>query len=75
MCPSVSSEDCLPPGELHAVGATHPGFVVLGYAESNQAYWVRCADCVEYFTEHPEAAEAQDKEDEQARARARGELL
>jgi hypothetical protein len=43
------SEDCLPTGELEAVGATLPEFEILGYPETKQAYYIRCHECVEKF--------------------------
>ena len=45
------SEDCLPEGELHGLGGTLPEFEVLGYGENNQAYYIRCGECLEKFAD------------------------
>ncbi|GBE87288.1 ISWI chromatin-remodeling complex ATPase ISW2 [Sparassis crispa] len=52
-CPQAFCEDCLPDGEIDAVGATLPEFVLLGYGESTSAYYIRCHDCHKLFEEEP----------------------
>ncbi|KDQ50600.1 hypothetical protein JAAARDRAFT_63080 [Jaapia argillacea MUCL 33604] len=53
-CTQAFCEDCLPDGDLDAVGDTLPEFRLLGYGESTNAYYIRCQDCHERFEEDPE---------------------
>ncbi|KAL4063586.1 P-loop containing nucleoside triphosphate hydrolase protein [Scleroderma yunnanense] len=55
-CPKAFCEDCLPEGDLDAVGDVLPEFVMLGFG-AQTAYYIRCHNCHAYWAEHPEAKE------------------
>ncbi|KAF8512943.1 SNF2 family N-terminal domain-containing protein [Hysterangium stoloniferum] len=44
-CPLAHCEDCLPEGDIAAIGPTLPELVILGYPEASQVYWVYCDQC------------------------------
>ncbi|GJJ09319.1 hypothetical protein Clacol_003541 [Clathrus columnatus] len=44
-CPSALCEDCLPNGDLTAIGSSLPELEALGFGEIPQAYWIYCEDC------------------------------
>lgn len=44
-CPVAYCEDCMPEGDIAAVGPTLPELVSLGYGEVSQAYWIYCEFC------------------------------
>ncbi|KAH9924947.1 P-loop containing nucleoside triphosphate hydrolase protein [Amylocystis lapponica] len=52
-CPQSFCEDCLPEGEIDAVGEVLPEFLLLGYGEATTAYYIRCHDCHERFRDEP----------------------
>ena len=51
----VISEDCHPPSQIRAVGDSLPDLVLLGYGQQRMAYWIRCPECLEHFSEDPTA--------------------
>ncbi|KAK4058436.1 hypothetical protein OIO90_000595 [Microbotryomycetes sp. JL221] len=54
-CHASYCEDCLPPDEIEPVGDVLPEFLLLGCGKRTQAYFIRCADCIEYYRQNPEA--------------------
>ncbi|CAL1715435.1 unnamed protein product [Somion occarium] len=52
-CPQGFCEDCLPFGDIEAVGATLPELLLVGYGEKASAYYIRCHDCLKLFAEQP----------------------
>lgn len=56
-CPKAFCEDCLPEGDLDAVGDVLPEFLLLGYGAQTTAYYIRCHSCHAYWAEHPETKE------------------
>jgi len=44
-CPLAQCEDCLPEGDIAALGPTLPELEILGYPETSQVYWVYCYQC------------------------------
>ncbi|KAH7906758.1 P-loop containing nucleoside triphosphate hydrolase protein [Hygrophoropsis aurantiaca] len=54
-CPQAFCEDCLPDGDIDAIGDILPEFHVLGYGITSTAYYIRCHDCHAHWKEHPEA--------------------
>ncbi|RDB18237.1 putative global transcription activator SNF2L1 [Hypsizygus marmoreus] len=54
-CPQAFCEDCLPPGDIDAIGDVLPEFQLLGYGSSPSAYYIRCHDCREDFSANPES--------------------
>lgn len=44
--------------------------LLLDYGKRPQAYWIRCADCEEYYSEHPEQFELLRKHQDQVEKRA-----
>ncbi|KAH7927010.1 hypothetical protein BV22DRAFT_1007877 [Leucogyrophana mollusca] len=54
-CPQAFCEDCMPGGEIDAIGDVLPEFVVLGYGATSTAYYIRCHDCHAHWKAHPEA--------------------
>ncbi|KAF8063974.1 P-loop containing nucleoside triphosphate hydrolase protein [Lyophyllum atratum] len=54
-CPQAFCEDCLPSGDLDAVGETLPEFLLLDYGASTSAYYIRCHDCIADYSETPDA--------------------
>ncbi|KAF5367362.1 hypothetical protein D9615_010278 [Tricholomella constricta] len=52
-CPQAFCEDCLPSGELDAIGESLPEFLLLGYGPISSAYFIKCHDCVADFAETP----------------------
>ncbi|TFK65861.1 hypothetical protein BDN72DRAFT_800724 [Pluteus cervinus] len=56
-CPSAFCEDCLPSGELDAVGDSVPEFEALGYRQQDNAYFIRCQECLDFFVQNPSAWE------------------
>ncbi|KAF7979907.1 hypothetical protein HWV62_40302 [Athelia sp. TMB] len=61
-CPQAFCEDCLPDGEIDAIGDVLPEFAVLGYMAKSNAYYIRCHDCHEHFRENPSDWQAWQKE-------------
>ncbi|KAF8961860.1 P-loop containing nucleoside triphosphate hydrolase protein [Flammula alnicola] len=52
-CPQAFCEDCLPPGDIDAVGDVLPEFELLKYGQHTTAYYIRCNDCREDFASNP----------------------
>jgi len=52
-CPDAFCEDCLPEGEMDAVGDVLPEFLVLGYGQKDNAFYIRCQNCHCRFAEEP----------------------
>ncbi|KAI0086882.1 SNF2 family N-terminal domain-containing protein [Irpex rosettiformis] len=52
-CPQAYCEDCLPQGDIHAIGDTLPEMLVLGYGEKTGAYYIQCYGCLERFETEP----------------------
>ncbi|GJE91583.1 hypothetical protein PsYK624_077330 [Phanerochaete sordida] len=61
-CINAFCEDCLPPGEIDAVGDTLPEFVLRGYGEISSAYFIRCHGCKERFETDPAFAQQWEEE-------------
>ncbi|KAJ3052145.1 hypothetical protein HK097_006842, partial [Rhizophlyctis rosea] len=38
---------------IHAVGDVLPDLLLLGYGQQRMAYWIRCPECLEKFSEDP----------------------
>ncbi|KAI0945925.1 hypothetical protein AcV7_010039 [Taiwanofungus camphoratus] len=57
-CPQAFCEDCLPDGDIDAVGDTLPEFLLLGFGARTTAYYIRCNDCRRRFAEDPQLWEA-----------------
>ncbi|KAF8884532.1 P-loop containing nucleoside triphosphate hydrolase protein [Infundibulicybe gibba] len=53
-CPQAFCEDCLPPGELDAIGDSLPELYLLGYGAKPNAYYIRCDDCCQHFSSNPD---------------------
>ncbi|KAG6887770.1 hypothetical protein C0992_010819 [Termitomyces sp. T32_za158] len=51
-CPQAFCEDCLPEGDLDAIGETLPEFLLLDYGPVPAAYYIRCHDCIADYTEN-----------------------
>ncbi|EIN05640.1 hypothetical protein PUNSTDRAFT_145612 [Punctularia strigosozonata HHB-11173 SS5] len=62
-CPQAFCEDCLPEGDIDAVGETLPEFLLLGYGFSPSAYYIRCHDCRQRFIEEPRIWESWQEEE------------
>ncbi|KAI0344484.1 hypothetical protein BDW22DRAFT_1412345 [Trametopsis cervina] len=56
-CPSAYCEDCLPPGETHAIGDTIPEMLVLGFGQTPSVYYIQCDSCQERFEVEPKYRE------------------
>ncbi|KDQ15288.1 hypothetical protein BOTBODRAFT_187400 [Botryobasidium botryosum FD-172 SS1] len=52
-CWRAMCEDCLPDGEIEAIGDTLPEFELLDFGASASSYYIRCADCLRLFAEEP----------------------
>lgn len=61
-CPQAFCEDCMPQGDIDAVGEVLPEFVLLGYGATSTAYYIRCHDCHEHWKKKPQAWKAWEKE-------------
>ncbi|EIW74988.1 hypothetical protein CONPUDRAFT_169853 [Coniophora puteana RWD-64-598 SS2] len=61
-CPQAFCEDCLPEGELDAVGDTLPEFLALGFGTRMGAYYIRCADCHAHWEKNPKARKSWEEE-------------
>ncbi|KAK4051791.1 hypothetical protein OIV83_002495 [Microbotryomycetes sp. JL201] len=48
--------------DIEPVGDVLPEFVLLGCGKRTQAYFIRCADCIEYYKQHPDARKRFDEE-------------
>lgn len=73
LCPDAYCEDCLPAEDLDAVGDVLPEFLLLGYGKNAQAYFIRCAPCLQHFAENPDAYESWRKEQDKVENKARKE--
>ncbi|KZO91803.1 hypothetical protein CALVIDRAFT_557967 [Calocera viscosa TUFC12733] len=74
-CSNAFCEDCLPEGELDAIGDSIPQFTALRYNTSKGAYYIRCDECQtepvikydeyenKYWTENEVEIEDSDEED------------
>lgn len=62
-------EDCLPEGEIAAIGSSIPEFEFLGFGEVTQAYWVHCRDCGVKFETDDGWKQAWEAEDEMLKAK------
>lgn len=72
-CPQAFCEDCMPGGEIDAVGEVLPEFVLLGYGATSTAYYIRCHECHEHWEKEPRAWKAW--EEEMAETQAKLESL
>ncbi|EJU00608.1 hypothetical protein DACRYDRAFT_80834, partial [Dacryopinax primogenitus] len=75
-CSHAFCEDCLPEGELDAIGDTIPQLAGLGYTNQSLAFYIRCNDCKvdpvikydeyenKYWEEEEEEEVAKKEEDE-----------
>ncbi|KAG1809082.1 SNF2 family N-terminal domain-containing protein [Suillus subaureus] len=61
-CPQAFCEDCMPEGEIDAVGEVLPEFVLLGYGATSTAYYIRCHECHEHWKKEPQAWKAWEEE-------------
>ncbi|OCH88895.1 hypothetical protein OBBRIDRAFT_733561 [Obba rivulosa] len=61
-CPQAFCEDCLPPGDLDAVGDVLPELLLLGYGPCTSAYYIRCHDCHAQWDRNPKLWQAWQKE-------------
>lgn len=61
-CPQAFCEDCMPQGDIDAVGEVLPEFVLLGYGATSTAYYIRCHECHEHWKKKPQAWKAWEKE-------------
>ncbi|KAH7882573.1 P-loop containing nucleoside triphosphate hydrolase protein [Phlebopus sp. FC_14] len=68
-CPQAFCEDCLPDGDLDAVGDALPEFALLGYGPQTTAYYIRCHDCHAHWAKEPEAWKAWEEEMAETRAK------
>ncbi|GAA5858503.1 hypothetical protein JCM8547_007336 [Rhodosporidiobolus lusitaniae] len=68
LCPGAWCEDCLASDQrdVEVAGDTLPELEVLGFGKRSQAYWNRCADCLEHWKQHP--AEREQWQSDQAKA-------
>ncbi|KAG6915978.1 hypothetical protein DXG01_009030 [Tephrocybe rancida] len=55
-CFSAFCEDCLPEGDLVAIGETLPEFLLLNHGPSTSAYYIKCHDCIADFAETPDSS-------------------
>ncbi|BGP46565.1 hypothetical protein JCM10450v2_002412 [Rhodotorula kratochvilovae] len=70
-CPTAFCEDCLPPSGFTALGDELPEFLLLGFGKRAQAYYIRCAGCIEHFAEHPDQQAVWRAEQDKAERKAR----
>ncbi|KIM89720.1 hypothetical protein PILCRDRAFT_812522 [Piloderma croceum F 1598] len=68
-CPQAFCEDCLPEGDIDAVGDVLPEFALLGYYDKPNAYYIRCHDCHQHFNESPEVWEGWQQEMRETQAK------
>ncbi|KAG6853121.1 hypothetical protein C0991_006731 [Blastosporella zonata] len=54
LCPRCP-RDCLPEGDLDAIGETLPEFLLLNHGPSTTAYYIKCHDCIADFAENPDS--------------------
>jgi len=54
-CPQAFCEDCLPSGDIDAIGDILPEFELLGYGKSTSAYYIKCHDCREDSAQNPDS--------------------
>ncbi|KAF9468349.1 P-loop containing nucleoside triphosphate hydrolase protein [Collybia nuda] len=54
-CPEAFCEDCLPPGDIDAVGDVLPEFDHLDYGQKSNAYYIKCQECREDFAENSQS--------------------
>ncbi|KAN0080357.1 P-loop containing nucleoside triphosphate hydrolase protein [Tylopilus felleus] len=57
-CPQAFCEDCLPQGDIDAVGDVLPEFTLLGFGAQTTAYYIRCHDCHALWAQDPAAWKA-----------------
>ncbi|GAA6057817.1 hypothetical protein JCM3770_004290 [Rhodotorula araucariae] len=72
-CPTALCEDCLPASGFTALGDELPELLLLGYGKRTQAYWIRCAGCLEHFAEHPDQYAVWRAEQDEVERKARKE--
>ncbi|KAF8554251.1 hypothetical protein OG21DRAFT_1497134 [Imleria badia] len=61
-CPQAFCEDCLPQGDIDAVGDVLPEFTLLGFGAQTTAYYIRCHDCHALWAQDPAAWKAWEEE-------------
>ncbi|KAF8126339.1 P-loop containing nucleoside triphosphate hydrolase protein [Boletus edulis] len=61
-CPQAFCEDCLPQGDIDAVGEVLPEFTLLGFGAQATAYYIRCHDCHALWLQDPGAWKAWEEE-------------
>ncbi|KAF8838568.1 hypothetical protein BDN67DRAFT_73595 [Paxillus ammoniavirescens] len=61
-CTQAFCEDCLPDGDIDAVGDILPEFALLGFGAQTTAYYIRCHDCHARWAQHPKDWKAWEKE-------------
>ncbi|KIJ13016.1 hypothetical protein PAXINDRAFT_163783 [Paxillus involutus ATCC 200175] len=61
-CAQAFCEDCLPDGDIDAVGDVLPEFALLGFGAQTTAYYIRCHDCHARWAQHPEDWKAWEEE-------------
>jgi len=61
-CPKAFCEDCLPAGDIDAVGDTLPEFILLGFGAQRTAYYIRCHECHALWDQDPTAWKAWEEE-------------
>ncbi|KAG6849128.1 hypothetical protein H0H93_011075 [Arthromyces matolae] len=52
-CPQAFCEDCLPEGDLDAIGETLPELLLLDFGATTSAYYIKCHDCIADYAENP----------------------
>jgi len=53
-CPQAFCEDCLPSGDIDAIGDELPEFLVLNYEATRSAYYICCDECRQRRLDDPE---------------------
>ncbi|THH16507.1 hypothetical protein EW146_g4141 [Bondarzewia mesenterica] len=61
-CPNAFCEDCLPSGDIEAIGEVLPEFEILGHAQKTSSFYIRCEDCCRHFAKYP--AEWKERQEE-----------
>ncbi|KAF9241300.1 P-loop containing nucleoside triphosphate hydrolase protein [Melanogaster broomeanus] len=52
-CTQAFCEDCLPDGDIDAIGDVLPEFALLGFGAQTTAYYIRCHDCHAHWAPTP----------------------
>ncbi|KAF9219876.1 hypothetical protein BS17DRAFT_371007 [Gyrodon lividus] len=61
-CTQAFCEDCLPDGDIDAVGDVLPEFALLGFGAQTTAYYIRCHDCHAQWAQDPSVWKDWEKE-------------